>query len=374
VIDPGRPVVLYGAGQLGLLALAFCRHIGINVRYVLDRNAAPGQLLNGQVPVLLPAQIEADQDCPVLITVATSPYSPIARDLGGWRWTNVLPFYDYAQHFASAHPLNNGWFAGALCPQDRTEIRAVLDRLADNHSRNAYLQFLAWRVFREDWVFPDAPVRAEDKYSIPQVAAVLSDKEDLVDVGAYDGRFLFHLLEVTHGRFSSALLFEPDQANLDLLQPALARLDPLQRQKVEVSSQAVSDASGLAGFSQGFDMASRLSAEGNSTVTSVRIDELGLRPSYLKIHVEGAELKVLRGAAGTLSNCRPIIAATVYHNRDGLWETASFLMNLLEGYDFLFRLHTWCGTGAVLYAIPRERPKRSRAPGTQRITAWKSRE
>jgi FkbM family methyltransferase len=364
VIDPRRPVILYGAGELGLLAAVFCRHVGVEVRYALDRNAVPGQLLDGKVPVFPPAQTQADPDCPILVAVAKSPYSPIVRDLKEWEWTNILPFYDYAQHFASAHPLNNGWFAGALSPEDRSEIRAVLDRLADNHSRNAFLQFLAWRVLREDWVSPEAPIRADNKYFIPPVAAMLSDREAIVDAGAYDGRFLLHLLEVTHGRFSSARLFEPDQANMDLLQQALTRLDPMQRQKVEVSSQAISDASGIAGFSQGFDMASRLSPEGTSKVMSATIDGLGLQPSYLKIHVEGAELRVLRGAAATLSNCRPIIAVTLYHNRDGLWATASFLMNLLERYDFRFRLHTWCGTGAVLYAIPQERQGQT-SPGSQ---------
>ena len=30
-------------------------------------------------------------------------------------------------------------------------------------------------------------------------------------------------------------------------------------------------------------------------------------------------------------------------------------MQTLAGYRFLFRNHSWCGTGAVVYAIPNER-------------------
>jgi hypothetical protein len=30
-------------------------------------------------------------------------------------------------------------------------------------------------------------------------------------------------------------------------------------------------------------------------------------------------------------------------------------METLPDYRFLFRIHSWCGTGAVIYAIPDER-------------------
>jgi len=355
VVDRARPVALYGAGQLGLLALAFCRHVGVTVQYVLDQNAVPGQLLGGEVPVFPPTCLHYDLHSSLLVAVATSAYSPIVRGLQERGWTNILPFYDYAQYFGSEHPLNNGWFSGPLSPEDQAAIRTVFLRLADTHSRTSYLQFLAWRILREEWSFPETPVRTDDRYFIGPVRAAITDAEDIVDIGAYDGRFLFRLLELTQGRSSSTLLFEPDIYNAALLSQALARLSAIQRASVEQRSEAVSDVEGIAGFNQGFDMASRLSANGSSTVATLRIDDLGLHPTYVKIHVEGGELRVLRGAVNTLRRTRPIVAVTVYHNRDGLWETPLFLIERLERYDFLFRLHSWCGTGAVLYAIPHER-------------------
>jgi hypothetical protein len=33
-------------------------------------------------------------------------------------------------------------------------------------------------------------------------------------------------------------------------------------------------------------------------------------------------------------------------------------MQTLPRYRFLFRAHSWCGTGAVVYAIPQERAAR----------------
>ena len=73
------------------------------------------------------------------------------------------------------------------------------------------------------------------------------------------------------------------------------------------------------------------------------------------MHLEGGELDALKGGWSTLREHRPILAATVYHNDDGIWKTPLWMMENLEDYRFLFRIHSWCGTGAVLYAIPAER-------------------
>ena len=86
-----------------------------------------------------------------------------------------------------------------------------------------------------------------------------------------------------------------------------------------------------------------------------RLDTLGLAPTFIKRHLEGGELPALKGARETLAKHRPLVVATVYHNDDGIWRTPSWLMETLPDYRFLFRAHSWCGTGAVVYALPRER-------------------
>jgi hypothetical protein len=89
----------------------------------------------------------------------------------------------------------------------------------------------------------------------------------------------------------------------------------------------------------------------------VRIETLdALGPaSFLKLHLEGAELEALKGARELLRRDRPIVAATVYHNADGIWRTPLWLMETLRDYRFLLRIDSWCGTSAVVYAIPNER-------------------
>lgn len=110
-------------------------------------------------------------------------------------------------------------------------------------------------------------------------------------------------------------------------------------------------------FHAGYGYASQLGANGRESVKVIPLDTY-VRATFVKLHLEGGELDALKGGRQMLQKNRPIIAATVYHNDDGIWRTALWLLKTLPDYRLLFRLHSWCGTGAVIYAIPNERSGR----------------
>jgi len=82
---------------------------------------------------------------------------------------------------------------------------------------------------------------------------------------------------------------------------------------VEVIDAAVADFNGTALFDHGLScMAGHLSKYGTLRVRCLRLDQEVFSgqlpiPDFLKIDVEGAELKVLRGAQTILSQCHPEI-------------------------------------------------------------------
>jgi FkbM family methyltransferase len=267
----------------------------------------------------------------------------------------VLPFYDYALQFADRHPLNNGWFSGPLSTDDQMNITKVMAGFGDARSRAAYLQFLAWRVLRVDWVFDRAPVFLGNRYFIDPIQHILSDEEYFLDIGAYDGRAFLQFLKVTGEKFNSALLIEPDDKNFLSLQQTIEKLAPNIMQKITLLQGALSSASGTLPFAQGFDFASRIWDIKQNEVEVFRFDDLKFPVSFIKMHIEGGEYEALKGGLIQIKSRRPILAITVYHNRDGLWKTPILLQEALSEYVFYLRLHSWCGTGAVIYGIPRER-------------------
>ena len=58
------------------------------------------------------------------------------------------------------------------------------------------------------------------------------------------------------------------------------------------------------------------------------------RIDYIKLDVEGAELKALRGAEGVLRTFRPTLAVAAYHSESDLIEIPSYLASLDLGYEF----------------------------------------
>jgi FkbM family methyltransferase len=348
-------VILYGAGNLGRLAFDFLQHVGVPVKFALDRAASPETYLAPGLTVYPPHAAPQHETDLILVTTVSTPFTTIKRDLTRLGFKRILPFYDYAQHHAARHPLNNGWFAGPLSAEDQSGMEAVLMSLVEPQSRAAYLQFLAWRILREDWIFDAAPVTPDDRYFIKPVTDSLTNCEDYIDVGAYDGRVFMRLLEITRNQFASALLIEPDAENLQMLNATLEDLPVEARLKITISPLAIADAKGRIPFSHGFKMTSRVCDNASQLADCIRLDELDASVSFLKLHIEGGEYNALRGGMNMLHRHRPIIASTIYHSRDGLWKTISLLNKSLEEYEIAVRLHSWCGTGFVMYWLPQEK-------------------
>jgi len=104
--------------------------------------------------------------------------------------------------------------------------------------------------------------------------------------------------------------FEPIPRNIDYLRKHIA-MHALNN--VEVIDAAVADFNGTALFDHGLScMAGHLSKYGALRVRCLRLDQEVFSgqlpmPDFLKIDVEGAELKVLYGAQTILSQCHPEI-------------------------------------------------------------------
>ncbi len=360
-----KPLVLYGAGQLGRMAKEFFSSVGVPVLFVVDADAARHRddpFWQG-TSIVSPGEVpdRYKQDALLAVCIATLPYLPLRDELAGSGWRNVAPFYDLTEPFRAVHPLGNGWFAGVQRPCDGARMEKVLDGWSDDISRAHYLQFIAWRYLRQEWTFEGCPVNGTDRYFIPPVASVLNDHEVLLDLGAYHGNTTLRFLREVGQRFSSMWVVEPDPENLAVLRRNLAPLPRVISDGIRIVQGAVGAGSGKDTFFPGLGYASQISELGPAQVAVQAVDDMGIEASFIKLHLEGGELEALKGAARTIRRHRPIIAVTTYHNHLGLWELPQWLMELVPDYRFYLRLHSWCGTGSVMYCVPCERHPVSQA-------------
>jgi FkbM family methyltransferase len=226
----------------------------------------------------------------------------------------------------------------------------VFFSLADDASRAHYVQFLAWRKLRVELLFSGLEINNNNRFFIPEVLEALREDEIFIDCGAHHGSVTEKFLKFVSNKYKAIIAIEPDNINFETLKTKLEGSPNINLMKC-----ALGDRNGQGKFYQGFDFASKLSDVGNDMVKIITLDSLNISGTFIKMHLEGGDLKALIGAIKTVQQYRPIVAVTIYHNADGVWETPFFLMNNTSNYQYYMRLHSWGGTGAVFYAIPEEK-------------------
>lgn len=354
-----RPLILYGAGNLGRMARQYFERIGIHIDAVVDRQTEQYRHDDfwANTEILHPDEVDTNRRQQVLLAVCVANvcYSELSQELIENGWHDVVHFYDIAEAYRDRHPLSNGWFCDELSQDDCESIFQVMKNWGDDASRAYHLQFIAWRHLRQDWVFLGAPMVPDNRYLIPEIQSVLNKQEVFVDVGGHKGETSLLLLEAVGFSFDQLWVFEPDSDNLTQLKSRLAPLTIIYMNKIHIDNHALGAQRSTSQFFDGAGYVSQIAMIGNKQVDVIIFDSLDIPISFIKLHLEGAELHALQGAKHTLLKHRPIVVMTSYHNQLGLSEMAQWIMETLPNYRFIYRLHSGCGTGAVIYAIPNER-------------------
>jgi FkbM family methyltransferase len=138
---------------------------------------------------------------------------------------------------------------------------------------------------------------------------------------------------------------------------------------ISFHKQAVWDSCGELEFNDNTVSEKGSGGEGkvNFVVESVTIDKFCETHSIatvdvIKMDLEGAEPRAIRGMMNTVAKHRPQLAICVYHGKDQCFDIPCGLMNDLHNYNFYFDTY-FVDTGeSVLYCIPKEIDRRPVSP------------
>jgi FkbM family methyltransferase len=354
-----RPIILYGAGNLGKMAKRYFDKLEVPILFIVDSNT---ESINDpfwdNIKIFKPNEIPLHTrlKCITIVCIVTRPFMEIYNILNTFAFKNIIPFYDITLFYQDKHPLNNGWMINKLDIQDIIKIRYILSKLKDDISRSHHLQFVAWHCLREEWIFKNVSILNDNRYFIPEIISILNDNEIFVDIGAHHGEVTLKFMDIVYNKFDNILLIEPDRDNIDNLVDNIK--ENIHNYNISLIPIAIGEKNEeQKNFYCGLDYASQFSNISNDYVRVKKIDDLNINPTFIKIHTEGNEIDIINGGIKTINKNRPIITTTYYHNSNGLWKSIYQLMTTLKDYIFYTRLHSWCGTGAVIYAIPKERSK-----------------
>lgn len=351
-LDSG--IFIYGAGDLGKLAIEYCESCNIKILGILDQSREG--VMKGKKSIY---EIQKPQEVniferlnyPVFIAVATAPFLPIAKILASFQWSKILPFYSITRMANDDHPLGNGWVVEKIDVDELEGVKWICNNWHDSTSLDHYESFLAWHINYLELPVTSLSINPNARYAIePLVSRLSENKKQMIDVGSHEGESVKRLLDAGI-TFSEYVLIEPDSQSQKELKRNIQKYLPSSI-KVHFKGDVIGSHNGFMAFEESLGYCSQLWSKSKNIKRIITLDSLKLMPDFIKIHTEGSELDVLKGATETISRYRPSLAFSVYHNRDGVCRAIMEPMKIFENYQWYFRLHSYQGTGAFIYGIP----------------------
>jgi FkbM family methyltransferase len=358
-----RRLVLYGAGALGRAVLARLRRAGVEPSaFADDTPGKQGQAIEG-VPVMRPREA-AERFGPALVFAVTI-LNPALRFLDAKErleratGTPAVSYLHLAWKYPAAFlPLGPFELPGDVRAKAR-EIREAFAAFADGESRRQFVAHLRFRLRLEHAALP---ANSRDDYFPEGVLPELPADAVFVDCGAFDGDTLRRFLERQRGRFGAAYAFEPDAENFRRLREYVGGLAPEAAGRIRLFRAGVGERRARLRFNATGDTGAALSEEGGAEVEVLPLGEVveaAGRAVYVKFDVEGAEWEALRGAEALIRDARPLLAVSVYHRPDDLWQLPLRLRALDPASRLYLRTQGEDGMDVICYAVPADKSRES---------------
>lgn len=350
-LPAGKPAWIFGAGQFGRDLCRAMQMVGHPVAGFVETKPSASEVMG--LPVLdWPQWAAAHAEAPMCVGIFNrgmplDQLEAMARQAGaqdvflpwdlyrmvmpqmGWRFWLSEPerILDQIDAFASA----------LECMDDAVSQRCMLDIAAFRLGLNT-----AYGSFKH----------SENQYFNPLTLTDFQGKAiRFVDGGAYNGDTYLELCGMTE--VETAHLFEPDAANFAQL---TRHVSPTGR-KAQCLPLGLADSYRILSFNAGSGEGASISETGTAHIAVAALDDVlaGHTVDFIKLYVEGAELQALQGARKLIQRSRPVLALSLYHLPQDLWELPLVLADLCEDYRFHVRQHYFNTFESVLYAVPRHR-------------------
>lgn len=176
------------------------------------------------------------------------------------------------------------------------------------------------------------------------------DEEVFVDGGCFDFE-TSHLL-MQRCNVKKVFAFEPDRLNLVKVKKGIAKSGT---KEVEVFNKGLWNKTDELSFFSCGNIDSHIVSKDTDAcekIEVVALDEvIKEKVTFIKMDIEGSELKALEGAANLIRTYRPKLAICIYHKLEDVIDIPNYILSLVSEYRFYMRHYLVSPAETVLYAI-----------------------
>lgn len=350
-------IVIYGFGNLGQ---TFAKHLqevlGIKEEALYFLDTYKSTDVQKHVINISDAKQYIKTDALIIVTMyqVVHEFEQIQTRLQKQGFQNIRSIAEF-----KAYPelLQYGLISCDVENIDKEAVFKTYELLGDQESKKEYCKLfryiLANCVGGGGKDFPIPHLLEEKQYLATDIYQII-ENENIVDCGAFNGDTMRALWgQLAPKGWESYTAVEPDRINRHKLQQSVENdLPDYMRDKVQVIAAAVSDQAGTVCFATTGSSASCLTKQAEDMISVVRLDDVIQHPvTFLKMDIEGYEMRALKGAEQLIINNQPLMAICGYHHLEDLWEIPLYLKKLLPSHQIYLR--NYAGViEYVFYAVP----------------------
>jgi FkbM family methyltransferase len=282
----------------------------------------------------------------IVVNCSTS-ISPVAviDNLNSAGLNNILNYSDLLKVKDGKFPLP--WFVKQQrddWQENHLRWKSLYERLEDEQSKRVLLDVCRYRLTADPEYMRGYAVRLKDQYFEDFMRY---GQETFVDAGGFDGDTTETFCQ-RYPDYASIFLFEPSSKNITAAKERLKHWG-----RINFLQLGLSDQVGTLSFNADAGSASAVSSAGSEIIEVVTLDEAVHEPvSFIKMDLEGWELKALSGSKGHILRHKPKLAISVYHGAADFHRIPEFIFSLNNQYRLYLRHYTQGWSETVMFFLP----------------------
>lgn len=241
---------------------------------------------------------------------------------------NILKIASEQELYAPEVPvIGGGLFTEEYYLQKKTEFDRVYSLLADDISRQTFSDIINYKLSGKIDYLLNCQVDESEPY---QSFLKLEKDEVFIDLGAYNGDTVADFIKKA-GSYREIVAVEPDRKTFRKLTANTENL-----QNTALINACVSDKCGRLNFAMQGGRNSSVSKNGTET-DCISVDSLQKNATFIKMDVEGEEIKAISGAKETILKGKPKMLISAYHRTDDLISIPKAVLDIRDDYKLYLR-------------------------------------
>lgn len=333
-----KPILLYGMGNGADMIIKVMENYGITYEDTFASDGfVRGHSFHGKRVLSFSEAKEKYGDFVIIVTFAV-------HDDKTMNFISELSD-DYELYVPTVSVVDGSPFTLEFFKENENNFRKAYEMLCDEKSKEDYLDILRFKLSGDVKYLIKTH---SEKMKLYEEVLPLSEDETIIDLGAYDGDTIREFLSVTDGKYKKIIALEPDVKNFRKLERKTEELCNLTRLNI-----GAWDKEETLYFAKKSGRNSRLE-DGGIPVHFNSVDNIAdSEVTFIKMDIEGAELRALEGARNTVATYKPKLYVCAYHRNEDMFALPFKIKELYEGYKIYFRQHPYIPAWeSNFYAIP----------------------